>query len=152
MPHRRLIRPTLVTTVPLVLSLLCGNAAAKWASFDFSASDGGFAAAGTTDFGLPWAWSGGGWEVPGSDKAFAGTSTLASPVVTAGGSALTLSFTHRWDFEALALGPVTSFLDGGNVRVRINDGAEQIVGTTPRSPASPTRYRASRPSAAPTAR
>jgi len=113
----------------LVSALLVGpTVQAGSITYDFIDADGGFTAGGETGAGQPWFWNStlGQWEVPQSLGGTSGTSTLATPSVTADGSLLTLAFTHERDFDGNPAG--TGIEDRGTLQVSINGGSNQLVG------------------------
>lgn len=111
-----------IATLALTAGLLgiSQGAAAALLTFDFSSGDQGFTAAGATGAATPFFYDSatGTWQVNG--VAAVGTATLAAPVLTALGESVSLSFSHSYQFE-------TGF-DGGQLRVRLDDGPDQVVG------------------------
>ncbi|WP_201243255.1 PEP-CTERM sorting domain-containing protein [Halochromatium salexigens] len=131
MPDTREVRLTRLVAAALLPAalLFAGPASAALITYDFSIDDGGFTANGTTGAALPWTWNAtdGRWEVPqspGAPGSASGQSWLAAPAVIAGGSTLTLSFEHEYDFDW----EVSGLADYGQLLVSINGGPNQRAG------------------------
>jgi hypothetical protein len=123
---------TITVTCRLLLSALCGigliTASPAAVTYDFNANDGGFTSTlNTAAFDGPWVYGAtsgaggsGGWSTEGqnAEDNHPNTTDLNSQIlgVSAAG-AVTLSFDHRWAFEADA----TNW-DGGGVFIAINGG------------------------------
>lgn len=90
--------------------------------FDFNTDNGGFSVSAPVSAETDWAFSAGSWRSPGQAAALTddNTSHMISPVFTlTQAGPVTLSFTHRYSFEA--------DFDAGAVQVSVNGGPFTLV-------------------------
>lgn len=106
-------------------ALALSPARAATITYDFASAAGGFTTA-TSGRASSFTYNAtdGQWQVAG--VAMAGHSRLVAPVFTVmDGGPVSLAFSHLYDFEASSTGVA---FDGGQLRVSVNGGTEQLVG------------------------
>lgn len=109
-------------------TLALAPARAATITYDFATAAGGFTT-GTSGRASSFTYNAtdGQWQVAG--VAMPGHSRLVAPVFTVtDGGPVSLAFSHFYDFEAPRVGGGVAF-DGGQLRLSVNGGTEQLVGT-----------------------
>ncbi len=118
-----------VTLIVALMSLLTETQAQTLFSTDFNAGDGGFTVNTPAPYDGPWTYRAltGSWGQDGqsAENRQPNTSILNSPaVVIPGTNSVTLSFDHRYSFEAAG---AANHWDGGQVGISVNGGPYSVV-------------------------